>query len=736
MPHLRFSYLANRSIARDLILWLSGIVLVIILLLGVSYKFYFNRQFQRELALRSNQILEDVANALYFPLLHLDDQSIRNIASFYLDTNDYVTGIEVVTDFGDVVVDQVPASFDDLLIRTKTLYRNEKNIGSVTIYVSGETLLGRVKNVIRSVFLASILIIAVMAICTRLILHYLLNRPLEALIARIRRIASGDYTTPLQPVPHQDLNAIIEAVNSMAREIESKNRQLAESEKKYRSIFNNATEGIFQSTVSGRLVTANPAVAQIFGYRSVAELIDQVTDLGKQFYVNPDDRQRLIEQLETEGMVSKFITPMRKSDGTTVWISLTARAIRDEDGNLTMLEGTLSDITHHRQIEAELRHAQKMEAIGTLAGGIAHDFNNILVAIFGFTELAQMHAEDNPQLMQHLTEVMNAAGRARDLVQQILTFSRKNEASEHAVFQPAKELREALSLLRSTIPTTVDIRETILTSSCIKADPTRFHQIVMNLGTNGFHAMEDGCGILEFTLIDEELLPGQTVSNDLEPGKYVVLEVRDDGVGMDEATMAKIFEPYFTTKDMDKGTGLGLAIVHGTVKSWKGTIQVDSTVGEGTTFRIYLPMVPDPVEKEAGGKETEPTGQSRTARIMLVDDEETICKLMSMYLSELGHEVLSFTDPGKAMALLREDPEAWNMLILDVTMPDMPGDRFAAQALKLRPDLPIILCTGYSNRVDARMAKKLGVAAFIRKPVRMSILARTVGDILQNGRDD
>ncbi|WP_456384974.1 ATP-binding protein [Desulfolithobacter sp.] len=734
MPHQLFFLLAKRSIARDLILWLSGIVLVIILLLGISYKFYFNRQFQQEIALRSNQIIEDVANALYFPLLHLDDQSIRNIAQFYLDSNDYVDGIQVVTDFGDIIVDEVPANPDELLIRTKTLYRNQKNIGSVTIYVSGDTLLTRVKDVIRSVFLASILIIAVMAICIRLILHYLLNRPLEALIARIRRIASGDYATPLEPVPHRDLNAIIEAVNTMAREIENKNRLLAESEKKYRSIFNSATEGIFQTTVDGRLITVNPAVAHIFGYQTVEELISQVTDLANQLYLNPADRNQLIEQLEAEGMVSKFVAPMRRKDGSTVWISLTARAINDEKGNFIMLEGTLSDITKQRQMEAELLHAQKMEAIGTLAGGIAHDFNNILVAIFGFTELAQMHAADNPKLMQHLTEVMNAAGRARELVQQILAFSRKDEASKQAVFQPAKELRKALSLLRPTIPTTVDIRETILSRSCIRADPSRFHQIVMNLGTNGFHALEDGCGILEFTLMDEELLPGQVVSSDLEPGKYVVLEVRDNGSGMDEATTAKIFEPYFTTKDMDKGTGLGLAIVHGAVKSWKGTILVDSSPGKGTTFRIYLPTVPETEETTSDADETGPGTKSRAARILLVDDEETICKLMSIYLGEQGHQVTSFTDPVKAMSIFERDPEAWELLILDVTMPHMPGDRFAGLALKLRPDLPIILCTGYSSRVDATKASQLGVTAFISKPVRMSLLARTVADTLRNSR--
>ncbi|HBD07849.1 MAG TPA: hypothetical protein DCZ69_06265 [Syntrophobacteraceae bacterium] len=379
-------------------------------------------------------------------------------------------------------------------------------------------------------------------------------------------------------------------------------------------------------------------------------------------------------------------------------------------------------------LTAQLQQAQKMEAIGTLAGGIAHDFNNILTPIIMGAELALMTTPEENRAHPLLERVISAGMRAKDLVQQILTFSRQSDL-ERKPLRLIPTLKETLKLARAAIPSTIEIRQDIVAKEdLILANPTQVHQVVMNLVTNAAHAMREEGGILEIELreehLDESNLGGLP---ELVPGHFVVLTVRDTGRGMDRRTMEQIFDPFFTTKERGEGTGLGLSIVHGIIRSYNGAIRVESRLGEGTRFDIFIP-----VERtlEAVKKEEHKPIPRGTERILLVDDEPMIVEIHSHMLRALGYQVTSRLNVLDALQTFRNDPHGFDLVITDMTMPHMTGDKLAAEILRIRPGVPVILCTGFSERVSKEMADELGIRALVTKPVGIADIAGKIRDVL------
>ena len=403
-----------------------------------------------------------------------------------------------------------------------------------------------------------------------------------------------------------------------------------------------------------------------------------------------------------------------------------------------MLAGFTLDITDRKKAEeeknklqAQLLHTQKMEAIGTFSGGIAHDFNNILAAILGYADLAKDDIPDWSPAKHQIEEVLKAGNRAKELVKQILAFGRKAKTNRVPV-NIELLIKEGLDFLRASIPTTIDIKLNIA-PSCgnTLADPTQLHQILMNLCTNAAQAMEEDGGVLNINLsaVDLKIHDLDNKSN-LKPGLYVLLVVSDTGTGIEKEHLDRIFDPYFTTKSFGKGSGMGLAVVHGIVHNHGGMITVESFPDQGTTFKLYLPKIEEEVE-ELGGVDTSPSPLGKE-KILIVDDDASIATLTQKRLEMLGYKTTAMTNSKEALELFRAEPNEYDLVITDQTMPNMTGEQLAKELLKIRPDIPIIICTGYSSRIDAEKADSIGIRAFVMKPVDNRELSRMVRRVLDS----
>jgi PAS domain S-box-containing protein len=476
----------------------------------------------------------------------------------------------------------------------------------------------------------------------------------------------------------------------------------------------------------------NPAYEKIWG-RPCASVYQNPHQWLETIHL--DDRERIREAVvkkQAQGTYDE-IYRISRPDGSIRWIRDRAYPVRNERGDVYRVVGTAEDITEGRKLEEQYRQSQKMEAIGTLAGGIAHDFNNILAAMNGYTELAKMLPRGDPKLGDYLDNVLKAGSRAKDLVQQILTFSRQQEQQRRRI-QLAPVVEESLKLLRASIPSTIQFQITITPRlPTVLADPTQIHQIVMNLGTNAWHAMKDRTGWLRVNLENFVADAGfAEINPPLQPGPYVHLSVADTGCGMERAVQERIFEPFFTTKGIGEGTGLGLSVVHGIMQDHDGLITVYSTPGEGAIFHLYFPANAGPTAVPAAPAEATVSGAGK--RVLFVDDEEMLARLGQNSLERLGYEVEARTSVAEALTRVRADPRRYDLVITDQTMPEMTGVEFAAALLKIRPDLPIILTTGYSPTLTAERVRALGIRELLLKPQTIQTLSATVQRALNGER--
>jgi len=502
-------------------------------------------------------------------------------------------------------------------------------------------------------------------------------------------------------------------------------RKLAEE--KYRSIFENALDGIFQTTPTGRIINANPAFARILRYHSPAELCGSFIDITHELYVHPERRRELLDLVEKQGLVRDFEVEYLRKDQSVVWINLNMRAVRNSMGEMLYLEGTAQDLTERKVLEARLLQAQKMETIGTLAGGIAHDFNNILAAIVGYTEIAKSRLRQK-ELSTYLDRVLDASERARNLVGQILTFSRSAEQELRPV-DLTSVTHETLKLLHATIPSTITIHHTIASElHAVLADPTQIHQVLINLCTNSAQAMREKGGMIQVTVENVELTPGMVAGmGGLRPGPYVKLTVNDTGTGIEPELVHRIFDPFFTTKQPGEGTGLGLSVVYGIVCGYGGTIAVQTRPGAGTTFSVYLPAIEDIAQPEVKPAQPLPHGSER---VLFVDDEPVLAEMGREMLESLGYRVRATTDSIQAIQIFRADPDSFDLVITDMTMPGMTGVDLSREILKIKPNIPIILCTGYSELITEEKAKAMGIQGFAFKPLNFRSITELICQVL------
>jgi two-component system, sensor histidine kinase and response regulator len=508
---------------------------------------------------------------------------------------------------------------------------------------------------------------------------------------------------------------------------------LRESETRFRALTEEAPEAIYVQG-GGRVIYSNPAMLRLLGASEPEELLDReiMSMIAPDFHA--EVRSRIAYQRETGKRAPLMEQEYVRLDGSRIQVETTAVPVefQGNDAHLVFLR----DITQRKRldeqrslVEAQLRQAQKMEALGTLAGGIAHDFNNILGIITGYAQMACMDVTPKSAPHENLLEVLRAAHRAKELVKQILAFSRQ-VGQERQPVSVGLLTKETLKLLRASLPTTIEIRSRIDGEAVVFGDPTQIHQVLMNLCSNAGHAMREHGGVLEVEVRDLELTAeAMLAQSNLEPGPYVELTVKDTGCGIDAAILDRIFDPFFTTKDASEGTGLGLAVVHGIVTGYGGTIEVSSTPQNGTVFQVLLPAVKSRAAVEAATEEVLPGG---TERILLVDDEPSLATVGQNVLQRLGYRVIFQTSSLAAVETFRsqleEDP--FDLVITDMTMPHMTGADLARVILRIRPDQPMIVCTGFSEVLDAEKAQSIGFQAYLMKPVVQSELAATVRRVL------
>ncbi len=507
-------------------------------------------------------------------------------------------------------------------------------------------------------------------------------------------------------------------------------KELRDSEQKYRDLVESTSDWVWEVDCDGVYTYSSPKVQDLIGYPP-----EEV--IGK----TPFDFMAQKEAQRVFDLFSKIISKQERlnalentnihKNGTEVVLETSAIPIFNVDGEWVGYRGIDRDITDRKisekertELVSQLNHARKMESIGTLAGGVAHDFNNLLYVIIGNAELALEDIPDWNPVYSSVEEIRDAGLKAAGIVKQLLNFSRK-DTPEMRPIGSVTVIGEAIRFLRSTIPANIAIRADLQEEDMtILADPVQINQLIMNICINAAQAMENTTGAIEIC-VDHTVISEETTDygNGLRPGKYLRITIGDTGPGIREDIIDRIFEPYFTTKDIGEGSGMGLAVVHGIVKSHHGVITADSLPGEGATFKILLPLAARNEQISVKRKDLVPGGSET---ILLVDDEESIVRMVKRMLESLGYHVKACTDPVKALSLFQSEVDLFDLVITDMTMPELTGDRLAAQLLKIKKGLPIVLCTGFNQTISEGAAKEIGIRSFAYKPIVKSELAVTI----------
>ena len=524
---------------------------------------------------------------------------------------------------------------------------------------------------------------------------------------------------------------ILSKIISRLKRVEA---SLKKSESKLRYIIEHSNELFYLHDTDHRLIYVSPQSMDFFGYtqeEAKANWMEFMTD-------NPMNQKGLEvtqKAIQTGKKQDPYMLEGRRKDGEKILMEIEESPIKDENGKVILIAGAARDITARRRaveekekLEARLRQSQKIEALGTMAGGIAHDFNNILSIILGNAEMAIRDVHELHPAKESLDEVHKACLRAKDVVRQILSFSRMSEIQLRPL-DTGSTVRESLKLIRSSLPSNIEIHQNFDEDIWpISGDATQINQILINLSTNAADAIGNAGGTLGVSLKNVEMKRPDPALN-LEPGRYVKITISDTGVGILKADMEQIFDPFYTTKAVGKGTGMGLAVVHGIVETHKGRIRVKSTPGKGSDFDIFLKAIDAGPEIYVPIHETLPHGNEA---ILFIDDEKSLVKLNKVRLEQIGYQVTAVTNPLEALEMFLYRSTRFDLVITDMTMPEMMGDELAQEMLKIRPDIPIILCTGFNERISEEQALEKGFSAFLAKPLALKDMAATIRNVFDS----
>ncbi|MEH0018652.1 MAG: ATP-binding protein [Desulfobacter sp.] len=677
---------------------------------------------------------------LEIPLWNMDRDWINSICRSF--ANNEAIGVLTVRDGKDRILFQKQGLPEPgIETRTAALHHREYLIGSIELGISGRISRRQNVKMLLINILTMVLVLAGIAVSTRLILNNILETPLNHLLQKIDQISKGIYEGAGPRFRHFETIAILEKFNEMSGKVKKREQSLIQANKhlaseildrkeaetahkksraRYRQLVEDLTVGLFRSSaqIDGPFMMVNQALARMLGYNNKDELLQKSV---VSIYKCPDMRARFLDILFRQGELQGFEHEFVKKDGTTMVGLTTCHVSWDKDGVPLYIDGIIEDITQRRHFERQTRQIQKMEALGTLAGGIAHDFNNILASIFGFTEVAKLRSASGRDMAEPLDEILNAGIRARSLIKQILTFSRQSEVKKVPI-SVTPIVKETIKFLRASLPAMIEIRFTLgrdvpeagapeIHDPVILGDPTQIHQILMNVCTNAAHAMENG-GTLDITL--DTVAVREDAIQDLAPGNYMCLRVRDTGHGILPRHMERIFEPFFTTRQRGQGTGMGLAVVHGIVTDMGGRIMVESEKGRETVFSIFIPGYTG----DAGDPPRD-TGTSGIGKgcILFVDDEKGFLDSGAEILAGQGYEVITAGGGDEALSVFRTRRQDIDLVVTDMVMPQLTGLDLAPHLKQIRPGVPVVLCTGFSVNIPKQTMEEAGICDIVTKPI-------------------
>lgn len=603
----------------------------------------------------------------------------------------------------------------------------------------------------RNFLITALIIVIVLSVGITYLISTSVTKPLASFMDKLEEGTKGDFSVRMDAAHPDEFGQLSRHFNSFMTQLEHNQKEienvikknidaqaaLVENDLKLRSLFDQSFQHTGILSPMGILEEINQSGLE-FGGCSLGEVVFKPFWQLPWWRHDPKVQQKLKRAVQNamQGKFVRYDTTSISKDNEIKDIDLSIKPIFKPSGGVAFIISEGRDITEYKQaalerknLAVQLEKSQKMEAIGTLAGGIAHDFNNILSGILGYAQLTELNLNNPMKAKGYMSQIVKGAQRAAGLTQQILTFSRQTEYEKHPL-NIYLVIKEALKLLRSSIPTTIEINENIVSKSKVMADPTQIHQVVMNLCTNAYHAIGETGGLIAVELKEIEISgTSDFFDQKMNPGRYIELEITDTGAGMNKETMLKAFDPYFTTKEVGKGTGFGLALVHAIVEEHDGYIKVKSSVGQGSSFYVYLPLVENDAA-QGKDKKNETSFNGGTEKLMVVDDEEDICQIVKTFLSDCGYTVSIFENGATAFDIFEKDPDQFDMIITDMAMPQMTGLELSKKVLKIRKNLPIIMCTGYSEAVSESKAIKMGIQRYVQKPVDNRKLAVLIREIL------